>query len=78
MTMRITANEAAKIFISDRLQAWSDSMSHEEYKESGCGLDDASDAEVEAFHLHLRKHTKSITKRLKGRELNSKLLKAYA
>ena len=53
-------------------------MSHEEYKESGCGLDDASDAEVEAFHLHLRKHTKSITKRLKGRELNSKLLKAYA
>ena len=78
MTMRITANEAAKIFISDRLQSLGDSLSDDNYRGSGCGLEDASEAEVEAFHLHLCRHTKSITKRLKGRELNSKLLKAYA
>ncbi len=74
MTMRITANEAAKIFITNRLEGLCDSLSYDEYRGSICGLEDATDKQVERFHKHLKKHAESIVKRLKGRELWSKYL----
>ncbi len=77
MTMQITANEAAKIFITNRLEGLCDSLSYDDYRDSICGLENATDKQVETFHkylkIYLKKHTESLIRGLNGNDLYHKL-----